>query len=381
MTRTFVRRRNSSIFVESLESRYVLDSTLGLSLPILGSVQLDLLRSTWHITIAARPADSPRLPGNGRRTAVREDQLVGGNSSAVFVQTGDRHPGRIRSVPNPAARPASIQIQPLIFIHYEMVLTSSGNSSAGSTDNDSAYPSASAPPAASLPGTGSRGTGSSNSGTGSTDANTPPTTQPHETPATNPSNATHTETTTPPPANSRPEAIAAVATTTATRADGLASALAVNDRRVDRTTAPTAFATSLSTDAVRATESRIDPNRPLPSPADLGLPLPTEPSGEVRVDADSTPAIQPVAQARDAVFANLFIDGFAPQLLDQAFRVLKSVEANFEAPDGAGWYRVALGCWVVAAAMAFEAARQTQTKNARSLRYAATSLREPEDER
>ena len=190
-------------------------------------------------------------------------------------------------------------------------------------------------------------------------------------------NAIRSEEAATPLGSSRSDAAAVAASAAARRTDSVVAAGLPVDRRLDRPT-PTAFATNLEIDAVRR---EIDPNRPLPSPAELTAPRfngPAEPPASI----ESTSQRPPTEQARDAVFAGLFVDGFAPQLLDHAFRALKSVETNLDSTGGTGWYRTALGCWVVAAVLAYEAARQTQASNARTLRYATTaSLEEPEDER
>ena len=96
-----------------------------------------------------------------------------------------------------------------------------------------------------------------------------------------------------------------------------------------------------------------------------------QPSANPQIDLDSNSLRSPIESVRDALFGGLFVDGFAPHLLDQAFQALKTVESNLEAPNASGWYRIAIGCWVVAAALAYEASRQTQDSMGRSLRYAS----------
>jgi hypothetical protein len=165
--------------------------------------------------------------------------------------------------------------------------------------------------------------------------------------------------------------------------DSVVAAVLPTDHRTDRP-GPTAFATALAADAVRAADGIGDPNRPSPNPADLTTPRYAPSPGNPQGDVDSTSLRPPIQSARDSLFAGLFVDGFAPRLLDHAFRALKTVETNLESPSGSNWYRIAIGCWVVAAALAYEASRQTRDSVARTLRYASTSLdefEEPEDER
>ena len=179
------------------------------------------------------------------------------------------------------------------------------------------------------------------------------------------------------------EAAVAGASIAARRTSPFAAAAPPADRRVDRPV-PTAFATSLAADAVRPTDANVhDLGRPTVTTGDLSTPRNPVPPADPQGTVDSTSQSPPVDQAQNAVFSRLFVDGFAPRLLDHAFQALKSVESNLETPDGSRWYRLALGCWVVAAALAYEAGRQTQNSTARALRFASASLREPdpEDER
>jgi hypothetical protein len=195
------------------------------------------------------------------------------------------------------------------------------------------------------------------------------------------SNAIRAEEAATPLSSSRSDTAATTASGAGRHADSVAASALPVDRRADRPV-PTAFATFLAVDAVRPADGNLgDSSRPAPSPGDLTAPRFLGPLSDTQGGLDSTSQRLPLDQARDAVFAGLFVDGFAPQLLDQAFRALKSVETNLESADGSGWYRMALGCWVVAAVLTYEAARQSQISTARSLRYVNASLEELEDER
>jgi hypothetical protein len=376
-----VRRRVATrLNVEALESRCVLDATLAAAAPVLGPPRVDVPRAdiprfevprAVSVVIEIDSFDSfgpASSPSRSLDAPTPQGLIFNQVVSTVFEidfgvdHSDDRNPGlELLDVMAPSFVEISYQTG---LVSPSRPLGSPGASSPIESgvaigpflESPNSFPPTRTTPNGNTPGLEQQSTSPSAAG-----------------------NAIRSEEAAVPVGSSRTDSAAVAASAAARRTDAVVAAGLPVDRRSDRPT-PTAFATNLEIDALRPD---IDPNRPLPSPAELTAPRfigPAEPQ-ESTGSADSMLLRAPIQQARDAVFAGLFVDGFAPELFDHAFRALKSVETNLESASGSGWYRMALGCWVVAAVLGYEAARQTQTATARSLRYVSASLKEPEDER
>ncbi|HEX3313648.1 MAG TPA: hypothetical protein VHR72_02100, partial [Gemmataceae bacterium] len=323
MSRTLHRRTRSRLDVEALESRYVLDASAALAALHFGPSRID----PTHV--APQQIDS-------------NDSVVVQSMQVSFAANSDLAPARV--APQIEIDVFRLELRnPFNAVHEQFIEVITFQS---------------------FTGISSRPIGSSSEEALSFASISPPhSTSIFNTPGLEQSSAqaseARSEEASAALASSQSDAAVAVASRTARRLDSIVVAAVPTDRRSDRPV-PTAFATALAADAVRPADAHVpEASRPLSTPGDLTMPRipvrPSDPEGPI----DSTSQNPPVQQAQDAVFSGLFVDGFAPQMLDHAFRALKSVEAHLETPDGSRWYRLALGCWVVAAALAYEAGRQT----------------------
>jgi hypothetical protein len=351
-----VRRRRSGFRpgIEALESRYVLDASIGLTLPLLGPALVDTsnnaaaqaLSASLSSAALAALAHSPDAP-----TSVLTEPVV--EIDVIHVEVRDPFQGVVRQ-----------QTYFIETITYETFVMA--GRSGGSTDSAPIF----------VEGPSPRGTVSQPHSS----PETPPVVPSTEAPAV--AHTSASENATLPPVvgrgNDSGAVIAANAAATA-RSDSVAAAVVPADRRSDRA-APAAFATSLEIESARAAERRADPDRAPRVP--LGTTPSTVPAPASDADAAAA-AFRGLATtpASDKDLPDMVVDGFAPSLVEHALRALHSAETKFDSADGSGWYRVALGCWAVAAALAYEAARRKPTLALQSLRYPGVSLFDPEGER
>ena len=352
MNKTQLRRRRAlSPVVEALESRYVLDASavLFLAPPSFGPSRLEFTAPIEITSVA--PAHAPLIaPLPVQASTPSQSAIAGLPLSAV---AGSLIDDVLRSESRGPFDSVRDQVTFFGVITFQSFTGSSSRSMGSSLEE--AILIASANPA--------------HSSTGSSAAGLEPSSA---------TSAARSEEASETLASARSDAAVISAAAAARRTDSVVAAVLPATGRTDRPV-PTAFATNLGADAVRHDDAHVgDASRPLPTPANLTTPR-LVPQADLQESVESTSQRPPIDQVRD-VFTGLLVDGFAPRLLDKAFQALKSVEANLEAPNGSGWYRLAIGCWIVAAALAYEAGRQTQNSTARALRYACASLREPEPE-